>query len=222
MMEFKMIMKDFKEMTTRIIKAVPKKASIAILQKVLVMTENNYVYFIATDTEQELRVYKNVTVVENGKFCIDLDVLKKVSKLKANLITIKYDTEEQKMIVNTGKKTVTFYDNSDPENFPLMDYENAESFYSSTYDDFTDMMERLSLYNARKDNTNPLMNAYSFNAEKNRVIALDGHRIAYRTVQNGFNPDSSIKEINIDRLFYEKLKPCLKEGKKERFTRYLY
>ena len=110
MMEFKMIMKDFKEMTTRIIKAVPKKASIAILQKVLVMTENNYVYFIATDTEQELRVYKNVTVVENGKFCIDLDVLKKVSKLKANLITIKYDTEEQKMIVNTGKKTVTFYD----------------------------------------------------------------------------------------------------------------
>lgn len=215
MMEFKMIMKDFKEMTTRITKAVPKKASIAILQKVLVMTENNYVYFIATDTEQELRVYKNVTVVENGKFCIDLDVLKKVSKLKANLITIKYDTEEQKMIVNTGKKTVTFYDNSDPENFSLMDYENAESFYSSTYDDFTDMMERLSLYNARKDNTNPLMNAYSFNAEKNRVIALDGHRIAYRTVQNGFNPDSSIKEINIDRLFYEKLKPCLKEGKKD-------
>lgn len=109
MMEFKMIMKDFKEMTTRIIKAVPKKASIAILQKVLVMTENNYVYFIATDTEQELRVYKNVTVVENGKFCIDLDVLKKVSKLKANLITIKYDTEEQKMIVNTGKKTVTLF-----------------------------------------------------------------------------------------------------------------
>lgn len=208
-------MKDFKEITTRIAKAVPKKPALDILKKVLVMTENNYIYFIATDTEQELRVYKNVTVVENGKFCIDLDVLKKVSKLKADLITIKYDTEERKMIVNTGKKTVTFCDNSDPESFPLMDYKNAEDFYSSTYDDFTDMMERLSLYNARKDNSNPLMNAYSFNVEKNRIISLDGHRIAYRTVQNGFNPDSNVKEINIDRSFYEKLKPCLKEGKKD-------
>lgn len=214
MMEVKMIMKDFKEMTTKITKSVAKRTG-TLLDKVLITTENNYIYFIASNMEQELRVYNKAEVITNGKFCIDLDVLKKVSKLKANLITVKYNTEEQKMIVNTGNKTVTFYDNSNPKDFPLMDYISTENFYSSTYDDFTNMMEKLSLYNTKLYDGKPLFNAYSFNAEKKRITSLDGHRIAYRTTQNGFNSKCSVKEINLDRAFYEKLKPCLKGEKKK-------
>ena len=76
MMEFKIAMKEMKDVVKKIDKSVMKKASFPFLETVLVKQENGQLAFIASNTEEELHIYKNVLVTGNDSFCIALENLK--------------------------------------------------------------------------------------------------------------------------------------------------
>lgn len=178
MMEFKIAMKEMKDVIKKIEKSVPKKSSVPILETVLVKQENEQLAFIATNCEEELHIYKDIFVAGNDSFCISLDSLKKIAKLKTDEISVAYNKEDQKVIVNTGKKIITFTSTWDTENFYLMENdEPKEIFFVSSYVAYTDIMNKLSVYLERSEESNLAMCCYNFDAEKNRVVALDGHRL---------------------------------------------
>lgn len=146
MMEFKITMKEMKDVVKKIEKSVMKKAALSILETVLVKQENGQLAFIASNTEEELHIYKNVLVTGNDSFCIALDNLKKIVKLKADVITITYDSEDKKILVSTGKKIVSFVSEWDITSFPLMYIkEPEETWFISRYTSFYEMMEKLSV-----------------------------------------------------------------------------
>ena len=91
MMKFEIVMKEMKDVVKKIEKSVVKKASLSILETVLVKQENNQLAFIASNVEEELHIYKNILVTGNDSFCITLDNLKKITKLKTDVITITYE-----------------------------------------------------------------------------------------------------------------------------------
>ena len=62
MMEFKITMKEMKDVVKKIDKSVMKKAALPILETVLVKQENNQLAFIASNMEEELHIYKNILV----------------------------------------------------------------------------------------------------------------------------------------------------------------
>lgn len=64
MMEFKIAMKEMKDAVKKIEKSVMKKASLPILETVLVKQENDHLVFIASNTEEELHIYKDVLLLE--------------------------------------------------------------------------------------------------------------------------------------------------------------
>ena len=90
MMEFKIAMKEMKDVIKKIEKSIPKSPSLSILETVLVKQENNQLAFIATNCDEELHIYKDVDMTGNDYFCISLDMLKKISKLKADNIIVTY------------------------------------------------------------------------------------------------------------------------------------
>lgn len=94
MMEFKIAMKEMKDVIKKIEKSIPKSPSLSILETVLVKQENNQLAFIATNCDEELHIYKDVDMTGNDYFCISLDMLKKISKLKADNITVTYNKED--------------------------------------------------------------------------------------------------------------------------------
>lgn len=121
MMKFEITMKEMKDVVKKIDKSVMKKAPVSILETVLIKQENNQLAFIASNLEEELHIYKNIHVTGNDSFCIKLDNLKKIIKLKSDLLTITYDSEHKNVLVSTGKKIVTFPSMWDAaEDFPLM------------------------------------------------------------------------------------------------------
>lgn len=222
MMKFEITMKEMKDVVKKIEKAVMKKATLSILETVLVKQENGQLAFIASNMEEELHIYKNILVAGNDSFCIALDNLKKIVKLKADVITITYDSEDKKVLVSTGKKIVTFTSVwSAAEDFPLMKdiEEPEEKFFTSNYLEFSNMMEKLYIYLKDSDEYNKAMIYYNFNANKNRVVALDGHRLGMCKPSNEigiFNSESEAKEVNLNRNAWIKLKNCIsKESKGE-------
>lgn len=71
-------------------------------------------------------------------------MLKKISKLKADNIIVTYNKEDQKVLISTGKKIVTFPSMWDAaKDFPLMKdiKEPEEKFFTSNYQEFFNMME---------------------------------------------------------------------------------
>ena len=222
MMKFEIAMKEMKDVVKKIEKSVTKKAALSILETVLVKQENDQLAFIANNIEEELHIYKNVLVTGNDSFCIKLDNLKKIIKLKSDLLTITYDSEHKNVLVSTGKKIVTFPSMWDAaENFPLMKdiKEPEEKFFTSNYLEFFNMMEKLYVYLKDSDEYNKAMTYYNFNANKNRITALDGHRLGMCKPSNEvgtFNIDSDVKEVNLNREVWIKLKNCIaKESKGE-------
>ena len=222
MMKFEITMKEMKDVVKKIEKAVMKKATLSILETVLVKQENGQLAFIASNMEEELHIYKNILVAGNDSFCIALDNLKKIVKLKADVITITYDSEDKKVLVSTGKKIVTFTSVwSAAEDVPLMQdiEEPEEKFFTSNYLEFSNMMEKLYIYLKDSDEYNKAMIYYNFNANKNRVVALDGHRLGMCKPSNEigiFNSESEAKEVNLNRNAWIKLKNCIsKESKGE-------
>lgn len=160
MMKFEIAMKEMKDVVKKIEKSVTKKAALSILETVLVKQENDQLAFIANNIEEELHIYKNVLVTGNDSFCIKLDNLKKIIKLKSDLLTITYDSEHKNVLVSTGKKIVTFPSMWDAaEDFPLMKdiKEPEEKFFTSNYLEFFNMMEKLYVYLKDSDEYNKAM-----------------------------------------------------------------
>lgn len=222
MMEFKIVMKEMKDVVKKIDKSVMKKVSVPILETVLVKQENNQLAFIASNMKEELHIYKDVLVTGNDSFCITVDSLKKIIKLKADIITITYDSEHKNVLVSTGKKIVTFPSMWDAaEDFPLMKdiKEPEEKFFTSNYLEFFNIMEKLYVYLEYSDEYKKEMTYYNFNANKNRITALDGYRLGMCKPSNEvgvFNSKSDVKEVNLNRDVWTKLKNCIaKESKGE-------
>lgn len=221
MIKFEITMKEMKDVVKKIEKSVMKKATLSILETVLVKQENNQLAFIASNMEEELHIYKNIPVTGNDSFCIALDNLKKIVKLKADVITITYDSEDKKVLVSTGKKIVTFSSVwSAAEDFPLMKdiEEPEENFFTSNYLEFSNMMEKLYIYLKDSDEYKKAMTYYNFNANKNRVVALDGHRLGMCKPSNKvgiFNSKSEVKEVNLNRNAWIKLKNCIAKESKD-------
>ena len=192
-MEFKIAMKEMKDVVKKIDKSVMKKASLPILETVLVKQENNQLAFIASNMEEELHIYKNILVTGNDSFCIAVDSLKKIMKLKADELTVKYDIDDKKVFISTGNKVITFTNVLNAKDFPLMENdEPKEIFFVSDYKNYTDIMNKLSVYLERSEEHNLVTCCYNFNAEKNRITALDEHRIGI------CNPSKSVGQFNND------------------------
>lgn len=213
MMEFKIAMKEMKDVVKKIEKSVMKKAALPILETVLVKQENNQLSFIASNTEEELHIYKDILVTGNDSFCIAVDSLKKIMKLKADELTVRYDIDDKKVFISTGNKVITFTNVLNAKDFPLMENdEPKEIFFVSDYKNYTDIMNKLSVYLERSEEHNLVTCCYNFNAEKNRITALDEHRIGICNPSKSvgqFNNDLDVKEINLKREFWIKLKNCI-------------
>lgn len=213
MMEFKIAMKEMKDVVKKIDKSVMKKAALPIMETVLVKQENNQLAFIASNMEEELHIYKDVFVAGNDSFCITVDSLKKIIKLKADEFTVKYDRDDKKVFISTGKKVITFTSSWNTKSFSLMENdEPKEIFFVSNYKNYTDIMNKLSVYLERSEEYNLAKCCYNFNAEKNRIVALDGHRLGICNPSKSvgqFNTDLDVKEINLKREFWIKLKNCV-------------
>lgn len=104
MMNIRLTMEELKALINKIEKAVPKKPSLNILECIRLKAADNKLIATATDCDIELNIIQETEVLTEGTCYIKLADIKKVLKLKADYLTIKYQENDGKIYISTGKK----------------------------------------------------------------------------------------------------------------------
>lgn len=182
-MKFEILTKEFKTLTEKAATCILKKAPVADLTRIcLNVTEKGILEVKAANMEHYITVtFDLVFGTESGSCTIDNEDLKVINKLPGRVTVTK---EENKLIFDNGKKKlyIPCYDTYDI-NFPELKKDETSHV--------TDMREAWTLETLTKldiftphEYKNIAMECFNFNTKKNRIEALDGHRIGLRTLNS--------------------------------------
>lgn len=203
-------MKELKSLVKKIGKSIPEKPSITILHTVLVYTEDNRIHMLSSDIDNEVDISTNqCKITESGKFCIDIDDLKRIGKLKCDQITI--HTEENQIFFVTDKgKSIIIENVFNTEDFPVIEITGMVTAFKMVCNEFYSILKTLEPYLHDSKNTNKALCCYNIDMKNHRINACDSHRIGSKLVAcSHYNPDIT-KEINIHRDSFYKLENALK------------
>lgn len=205
-------MKELKNLVKKIEKSVLTKGyNSIILSSVLIYTEYDRLHMMATDLNNELDINTNqCNIIENGKFCIDIDDLKRIGKLKCDQITI--HTEENQIFFVTDKgKSIIIENVFNTEDFPVIEITGMVTAFKMVCNEFYSILKTLEPYLHDSKNTNKAFCCYyNIDMKNHRINACDSHRIGSKLVAcSHYNPDIT-KEINIHRDSFYKLENALK------------
>ena len=182
-MKFNINSKDFKELAEKAITCVNKKAAVADLTRIyLNVTEDGKFEIRTSNLEHYLILeYDNIFNFEPGFCTIDNEDLKVVNKLSGIFTVTK---EENKLIFDNGKKiSIPCYDTYDIS-FPALKEEETKYVISVSKAWMLETLVKLDTFTPHKYN-NIAMECFNFNTAKNRIEALDGHRIGIRLFPDG-------------------------------------
>lgn len=182
-MKFEILAKEFKTLTEKAATCILKKAPVADLTRIcLNVTEKGILEVKAANMEHYITVTSDLVFgTESGSCTIDNEDLKVINKLPGMVTVTK---EENKLIFDNGKKKLSIpcYDTYDI-NFPELKKDETSHV--------TDMREAWTLETLTKldiftphEYKNIAMECFNFNTKKNRIEALDGHRIGLRTLNS--------------------------------------
>ena len=149
-----------------------------------------------------------------GVIGIDVDDVKIISKMNG-IVSIESNMLEDrnevgKVNIKCGKKTVSVL-GYQKDNDIIPDMNNIGSKIMSVKENWLlETIVNLSLYTSYSD-SNKMMQVFNFNTKKNRIEALDGHRIGMRSLENQTiyetteNPFETVKIHNMCVPVFKKL-----------------
>lgn len=184
-MKFEILTKEFKILTEKAVTCILKKAPVADLTRIcLKVTEKGILEVKAANMEHYITVISDLVFgTEPGSCTIDNEDLKVINKLTGMVAVTK---EENKLIFDNGKKRLSIpcYDTYDI-NFPELKKDETNHVIETTELWMLETLTKLDIFTPHKYK-NIAMECFNFNTKKNRIEALDGHRIGLRML-NGCN-----------------------------------
>lgn len=166
-----------------VMKAVPGKTTMPILECILIDASTNEIKFTSNDMELGIETKVAGTVVEKGIIALDAKIFSEiVRKLPDNEVTIA--TDEKLQAVITCEKSKFNISGKSGDDFSYLPY--VEKNDSITISQFTlKEIIRQTIFSIAPNENNKMMTGELFEIKDNllRVVSLDGHRIAIRKIE---------------------------------------
>lgn len=182
-MKFEILTKEFKTLTEKAATCILKKAPVADLTRIcLNVTEKGILEVKAANMEHYITVTSGLVFgTESGSCTIDNEDLKVINKLPGMVTVTK---EENKLIFDNGKKKlyIPCYDTY-KINFPELKKDKTSHVIDMTETWMLETLTKLDTFTPH-EYKNIAIECFNFNTKKNRIEALDGHRIGLRTLNN--------------------------------------
>lgn len=164
---------DFKNAIAKVAPAVGKSAYFSALESIKISATNGMITATATNAEDFLNIDIHGRIIENGECYIKYDDLKKMV-FKGDDLTL--ETIETRTQISSSKKSYEMAQMDLSEVFPETPVLNSKTEVSLISGEILSNLKPLSAM-AHQDVCQGIMNAIRFDMEKQRLIALDGHRI---------------------------------------------
>lgn len=166
-----------------VMKAVPGKTTMPILECILIDASTNEIKFTSNDMELGIETKVEGEVLEKGIIALDAKIFSEiVRKLPDNEVTI--STDEKLQAVITCEKAKFNISGKSGDDFSYLPY--VEKNDSITISQFTlKEVIRQTIFSIAANENNKMMTGELFEINENvlRVVSLDGHRIAIRKIE---------------------------------------
>lgn len=166
-----------------VLKAIPGKTTMPILECILIDASTNCIKFTANDMELGIETIVDGTVLEKGIVAIDAKIFSDIiRKFPDNDVTIETDANLTTTI--TCEKAKFSISGQSGEEFSYLPF--VERDHHITVSQFTlKEVIRQTIFSIAANETNKMMTGELFEVKGNilRVVSLDGHRISIRKIE---------------------------------------
>ena len=165
-----------------VMKAVPTRTTMSILECILIDATTNVIKFTANDMELGIETIVEGEIIEKGKVAIDAKIFSEiVRKLPDNDITIETDSNYVAYITcEKSKFNISGKAGDDFSYLPVIVKEKSISLSQFTLKETINQ----TIFSIAINDNNKMMTGELFEVSENmlKVVGLDGHRIAIRNV----------------------------------------
>lgn len=173
-----------------VMKAVPTRTTMSILECILIDASTNVIKFTANDMELGIETIVEGEIIEKGKVAIDAKIFSEiVRKLPDNDITIETDSNYVAYI--TCEKSKFNISGKSGEDFSYLPVIVKEKFISLSQFTLKETINQ-TIFSISINDNNKMMAGELFEVTDGtlKVVGLDGHRIAIRNVALEENADN--------------------------------
>lgn len=172
-----------------VMKAVPTRTTMSILECILIDASTNEIKFTANDMEIGIETIVEGEIIEKGKVAIDAKIFSEiVRKLPDNDITIETDDNYTSTITcEKSKFNIAGKSGDDFSYLPVIIKEKSISLSQFTLKETINQ----TIFCTSPNDNNKMMTGELFEVKDNvlKVVGLDGHRIAIRNINLSGNAD---------------------------------
>ncbi len=176
-----------------VLKAVPSKTTMAILECILIDASANEIKFTANDMELGIETIVEGEILQKGIIAVDAKVFSEIiRKLPDNEVTI--ESGENYQISISCEKSRFHISGKSGEDFSYLPYVEKTDFVCLSQFTLKEVI-RQTIFSIADNENNKLMSGELFEIHKDefRVASLDGHRISIRKVAlKGEYPDHKV------------------------------
>ena len=173
---------DLSNSVNIVLKAVPGKSTMPILECLVIEVKDDQVKLIANNMELGIETYVKAEVAEEGSIAINAKLFSEIiRKLPADEVMIQTDDNYQMKIV-FGKSKFNLSGKM-PEEFPMLP--EVEKTQSVLISQFTlRQIIQQTIFSISDNEANKIMTGelIEINDNQLRIVALDGHRISIRKI----------------------------------------
>lgn len=166
-----------------VMKAVPAKTTMPILECILIDASSSDIKFTSNDMELGIETKVEGEVLEKGVIALDARIFSEiVRKLPDNDVTL--ETDEKMQAIITCEKSKFHISGKSGEDFAYLPYVERES--SIVLSQFTlKEVIRQTIFSIAANENNKMMTGELFEVDGHllRVASLDGHRISIRKIE---------------------------------------
>ena len=172
-----------------VMKAVPTRTTMSILECILIDASTNEIKFTANDMELGIETIVEGEIIEKGKVAIDAKIFSEiVRKLPDNDITIETDDNYTSTITcEKSKFNIAGKSGDDFSYLPVIIKEKSIRLSQFTLKETINQ----TIFCTSPNDNNKMMTGELFEVKDNvlKVVGLDGHRIAIRNINLSGNAD---------------------------------
>ena len=168
-----------------VLKAVPSKTTMPILECILIDAAASQIKFTANDMELGIETIVEGNIEEKGMAALDAKIFSEIiRKLPDNSVTIQTDeTLHATITCEKSKFTIPGKSGEDFTYIPVVEREESLTISQFTLKE----MIRQTIFSIAVNENNKLMTGELFEIRDGflRIVSLDGHRISIRNVEIG-------------------------------------
>lgn len=166
-----------------VLKAVPSKTTMPILECILLDASGSDIKLTANDMELGIETKVEGTIINRGKIALDAKLFSEIiRKLPSSEVTIESDEKLKTTI--TCEKSKFDIQGKDGDEFSYLPYIEREKYICLSQFTLKEVI-RQTIFSISPNDNNKMMTGELFEVNENelKVVSLDGHRISIRKIE---------------------------------------